>query len=189
MLRSWFKALSTRQKIGLVLILVGLSFFGLIFSLRAYQQSREKILSFSQVPQLIQEAPEDLLPIQILIPKIKVDLSVSQAKASGTAWEISEIGASYLVGSGVPGRKGNVVIYGHNKAKLFGPIRWIEIGDEVKVKNKMGEEFTYKVDQTKIVSPNQVEVLAATEDATLTLYTCTGFLDSQRFVVIAKPSS
>lgn len=177
------KTLSSRQKAGLILIFLGLICFGIIFSFKAYQKS---ILSFSKVPELKEEISEELFPTRILIPKVRIDLQVFPAKASGEIWEVSEEGASYLLGSGVPGQKGNVVIYGHNKNKLFGPIRWLGKGEEIKVINKKGEEFIYKVGETKTVSPDKVEVLAPTEDATLTLYTCTGFLDSKRFIVVAK---
>ena len=180
--RLW-RAKWDRQKIGLILILVGLVCFGIIFSFKAYQKS---ILSFSNVPELKEEISTDLFPKQILIPKVRIDLQVFPAKASGEIWEVSEKGSSYLLGSGVPGQKGNVVIYGHNKNKLFGPIRWLGKGEEIKVVNKKEEEFVYEVVETKTVTPNNVEVLAPTEDATLTLYTCTGFFDSQRFIVVAK---
>ena len=123
---------------------------------------------------------------KILIPRIGIDLSISPTKIINNQWEISEKSASYLLGSGIPGREGNVVIYGHNKNHLFGPIRWLEKEDEIKVINKKGEKFVYKVVETKTVSPETVEVLAPTDDATLTLYTCTGFLDRERFVVVAK---
>lgn len=183
---SWIKTLSSRQKAGLALILVGLFCFGAVFSLKVYQEYRSKILSFSQAPVLQEEIQENLLPSQILIPKVKIDLPVFEAKAKDDVWEISEAGASYLLGSGVPGKPGNVVIYGHNKRSLFGPIRWLSPGEEIRVKNKKGEEFIYKVGGTKIVSPENIEVLAPTEKPTLTLYTCSGFLDSKRFVVVAR---
>jgi sortase A len=183
---SRIETFSSRQKAGLILILVGLVCFGVIVSLKAYQEFRQKTLSFSKVPELRQEAPESLFPTRILITKVKIDLPVFEAKASGDIWEISEKGISYLLGSGVPGRKGNVVIYGHNKNNLFGPIRWLEKGDEIKLTNKMEEEFVYKVVETKTVSPQKVEVLSPTQDSTLTLYTCTGFLDKERFIVVAK---
>ncbi|MFZ5365999.1 MAG: sortase [Patescibacteria group bacterium] len=186
---SRLAARRARQKASLILIFFGVICFGVIFSLRAYQEARQKILSFSEVPKLAEEAPEELFPTQILIPKVRINLSVFPSKASGVSWEISEKGASYLLGSGIPGRIGNVIIYGHNKRNLFGPIRWLKQQDEIKVVNKKGEEFIYKIRETKIVSPNEVSVLAPTEEPTLTLYTCTGFMDSQRFVVIAKPSS
>lgn len=181
---NWIKTFP-RQKAGLILIFLGLVCFGAIFSFKIYQESRQKILSFSGVPKLTEESPEELFPTQILIPKVRINLPVLVAKAGGEVWEVSDKGASYLLGSGIPG-KGNLVIYGHNKTSLFGPIRWLENGDEIKIKNKKEQEFIYKVVETKTVSPKNVEVLAPTEEAILTLYTCSGFLDSQRFIVVAK---
>ncbi len=188
MLRHRTQTFSSRQKIGLILILVGVFCLGIIFSLRIYQKSREKILSFSRLPKFEEEISEDLFPSQIQIPKVKIDLLISPAKAKNEIWEISKDGVSYLLGSGVPGRNGNSVIYGHNKNNLFGPIRWLKVGDEIRIKNRKGEEFLYKVKETKTVSPENIEVLAPTKDPALTLYTCTGFMDSQRFVVVAKIS-
>ena len=176
----------SRQKTGLVLILAGVVCFGVIFSFKSYQKFRKKRLSFSQSPELITEVKEELSPAQILIPSLRIDLPVYPAKIVDRQWEISEKGASYLLGSGLPGREGNVVIYGHNKNSLFGPIRWLEKDREIKVINKKGEEFIYKVVGTKTVSLEKVEVLSPTKDATLTLYTCTGFFDRERFVVVAK---
>lgn len=43
-----------------------------------------------------------------------------------------------------------------------------------------------KIVETKTVSPQEVEVLSPTEEAILTLYACTGFLDRERLVVVAK---
>lgn len=182
-----FKKSLSRQKIGLVLFLVGLFFFLGAFSLKGYQELQKDILSFSKVPELSQEVIEEGdLPEKILMPKVRIDLSVSSAKAENDKWEISEKGASYLLGSGIPGEKGNTVIYGHNKNHLFGPIRWLEKDDQIKLINKKGEEFIYKVVETKTVSPQKVEVLSPTEDSTLTLYTCSGFLDRERLVIVGK---
>jgi len=169
-----------------VFLLIGLLCLTAALSFKGYQEFKKKTLSFSQLPELKAEVAEELSPSQVLIPSLGINLPVFPAKASGEIWEIFEEGASYLLGSGVPGQKGNVVIYGHNKNKLFGPIRWLGIGEEIKVINKKGEEFVYKIAEIKTVSPQMIEVLFPTEDATLTLYTCTGFLDSQRFIVVAK---
>ncbi|NIO84481.1 MAG: sortase, partial [Candidatus Aminicenantes bacterium] len=92
-------------------------------------------------------------------------------------------------GSGIPGQEGNAVIYGHNKAHLFGPIRWLNEGEEIKIINQKGEEYIYSIVQTKTVTSETVAVLAPTETATLTLYTCTGFLDRERFVIVAQLQS
>jgi len=129
---------------------------------------------------------EEDLPAKIFIPKIKRELSVSPTKVVDDQWIVSKTGVSYLLGSGLPGRKGNVVIFGHNWRRLFGPLRWLKPGDEIRVTTRGGQEFFYQVAEIKTVSPEAVEVLAPTEDFTLTLYTCAGFLDTKRLVVRAK---
>jgi len=143
-------------------------------------------LSFSQKPQFEIESSEEQYSARIIIPDLKIDLPVFSAKAEGEKWEIFENAASYLLGSGIPGQKGNVVIYSHNKRHLFGPLLRIKKGVEIKIENKKGEIFSYEVLETKIVAPSQIEILLPTEEPTLTLYTCAGFADSKRFVVVAR---
>ena len=41
----------------------------------------------------------------------------------------------------------------------------------------------------KEVKPNAVEILESADDSRLTIYTCSGFLDTARFVVVAKKAS
>jgi len=183
---SWSHDISSRQKTGLVFFLIGFFFLLTAFSLKGYQKLQQNILSFSQTPNLTTIVEEGDLPDKILIPRMGVDLSISPTRVVNNQWEISAEGASYLLGSGIPGREGNVVIYGHNKNHLFGPIRWLGENEEIKIVNKKGEEFIYQTVEIKTVSPEAVEVLSPTEDVTLTLYTCTGFLDRERFVVVAK---
>ncbi len=186
MRRSRNKIHFSLQKIGLILLLLGLLFLLLaVFCLKNLYEPKNS-LSFSQAPRPENIVEESDLPAKVIIPKVRIDLPVFPAKASEDVWEISEEGVSYLLGSGLPGRKGNLVIYGHNKNRLFGPIRWLEKDDEIKVINRRGEEFTYKIKETKIVTPAMIDVLYPTEDPTLTLYTCTGFLDRERFLVVAK---
>lgn len=176
-------SLPTRQKIGLSLILLaGVCFLG-FFGLKIYQPNP---LSFSENPASGEQISEEQLPSKIIIPSLKIDLPVLPAKAAEAQWEIFETSASYLLGSGIPGKKGNVVIYAHNKRHLFGPVLGIKKGAEIKIENKNGESFAYYVLETKTVSPQQIEVLLPTLDSTLTLYTCTGFADSKRFVIVAK---
>ena len=181
-----FRNFALRQKSGFVLIFIGLFCFLTALSLKSYQASQQNILSFAEAPEPIRTVEEGDLPERILIPKVKIDLPVLPAKVVDNQWQISKEGAFYLLGSGIPGREGNAVIYGHNLNSLFGPIRWLEKDEEVRVVNKKEEEFVYKIVEIKTVTPQMVEVLAPTEDATLTLYTCTGFLDKDRLVVVAK---
>ncbi len=154
--------------------------------MKGYLVIGPSVLSFLQGPEPPVQIEVADLPVEILIPQIKLGLSVSPMAVSQDEWGVSAEGASYLLGSGIPGREGNAVIYGHNDNHLLGPIRWLEVGSLITVINGKEEEFVYQVVETKTVSPKEVAVLAPTEDATLTLYTCTGFWDRERFVVVAK---
>lgn len=182
MRRSWNKVF-TRRKVGLILIFIGITSFLVAVFLKEYQGNP---LSFSQAPEPVNIVEEGDLPEKILISKVGIDLPVLPTEVIDGSWEVSDEGASYLLGSGIPGREGNVIIYSHNKNHLFGPIRWLGEDDEIRLINKKGDEFIYRIKETKTVSPETIEVLSPTEEATLTLYTCAGFLDRERFVVVAK---
>lgn len=126
-------------------------------------------------------------PQRILIPKYKLDLPIIEAKVLDGFWELSESSASHGVGSGNPGEKGNIVVFAHARDELFGPIRDIKEGDAIYLLTK-NSWHEYRVSETKLVDPNQVEVIAPTPKETLTLFTCSGFLDSKRLIVTAKPN-
>lgn len=179
---NWYQAYFCQKKTGLIFLLSGAVFFLVFFFLKRENNS----LSFSVVPKVQPDFNEQSFPRRIIIPEASIDLEVVPQEIVDEKWNISETGASYLLGSGFPGKPGNTVIYGHNKRNLFGPIRWLKNGAEIKIEAKDGQVFNYKIVETKIVSPKNVEVLSTTEDTTLTLYTCTGVFDSQRFVIVAK---
>ncbi len=126
-------------------------------------------------------------PQRIVIPKFKIDLNVVEAKVINGFWEISEISASHGVGSANPGENGNVVVFAHARDELFGPIRDIKKGDKIYILTK-DHWHTYLVEETKLVDPEQIEVIGETKTETLTLFTCSGFLDSKRLIVKALPS-
>lgn len=175
------KTFICQQKVGLIFLSLGVSFFALFF---VGKQSNH--LYFSKVPELKAEDLKEDLPRRIIISVVGIELPVFPARVSVDRWEISENGASYLLGSGSLGKPGNVVIYGHNKENIFGKIRLLKKGAEIKIESIREKNFFYKVTEVKIVSPKDIAVLRTTEDRTLTLYTCTGNFDLQRFVVIAK---
>jgi sortase (surface protein transpeptidase) len=52
-----------------------------------------------------------------------------------------------------------------------------------------GVKKEFKVEYTATVDPSQTYIIDNTKDTRITLYTCTGFLDSKRFVVVAFPTS
>lgn len=125
-------------------------------------------------------------PVRVVIPSTKIDLEVKPSKVIGGVWEIHEDAAGFGLGSALPGREGNSVIFAHARPKLFLPLRKIKINDLISVKTKDDRWYSYVVVEKKEVSPNQIEVIAPTVDKTLTLFTCSGFVDSKRLIVVAK---
>jgi sortase A len=87
----------------------------------------------------------------------------------------------------LPGERGNVVLTGHRDS-FFRPLRDIQGGDTIQLKTLEGE-FAYQVDWTKVVLPNDVEVLRPSGENILTLVTCFPFYyvgpAPKRFVVRA----
>ncbi len=167
---------------GFKLIFLGLLLWLVFGVFRLYQS---KILSFSG--QLASQTPTGPAAVRIAIPKVDLSLPLTEATVTDNTWEISETGASHWDNSSNPGDNGNIVIYAHNKTNLFGPIRWLNVGDEIVLTAADGSEHIYRITQTLTVSPNQTEYILPKAEETLTLYTCTGFFDSQRYLVIAKP--
>ena len=126
-------------------------------------------------------------PVSIKIAKVDIELPIVETVITDGTWEIADAAASHLANSANPGSFGNIVVYAHNKTNLFGPIRWLEAGDDVVVQNEEGVEFKYRVVESYATTPKNIGVVMPTKEERLTLYTCTGFLDKDRHVVVAAP--
>lgn len=127
-------------------------------------------------------------PTKIEIPRINIALPITVNSISEKGiWEISETGASFLNLSAMPGSGSNTVIYGHNKKHLFGPLIQIKIGDGITIHTENNETKNYQVQEILTVTPDEISVILPTKKEILTVYTCTGLLDSKRFVVRAVP--
>lgn len=104
-----------------------------------------------------------------------------------------------MKGTALPGQVGNVYIYGHSAPQwfadlypssflgIFTNILQLKIGDKIFAKFK-GENYTYEVFQTQVVSPNDISVLQYPPGKRyLTLMTCIPpGIGTQRFIVKAK---
>lgn len=144
-------------------------------------------LSFASYSTLTQkEVHADLRPVTVRIPSLSIDLPVHTATIEKGKWPASPTGIMHLSSSPIPGEWGNSILYGHNWQNLFGPMKKIQKGDLVEVELSSGETRMFEVVMTDTVTPDQTHILSQSEDARLTLYTCTGFLDRKRFVVTAR---
>ena len=176
------------KKAKSLFILIG--FLGLIiFSLGAYLKYQKYTLSFKDSPPEITSINKrSTVPTNIIISGVDINLPIEESHIVGGVWEISETGASFLSSSARPGEMGNIVIYGHNKKKLFGNlINKNLIGQLIQIRSEDGTFYEYKISNVKTVSPTNIEDVLPTETETLTLYTCTGILDSKRLIIKAYP--
>lgn len=93
------------------------------------------------------------------------------------------------------GEPGNLVLAGH-RTSWFRPLESIEPGDSIQVawfdqRRAQLRERVYNVSMIRVVDPQDVSLLAPTEDDALTLITCYPFghgpRSPQRFIVRAEP--
>lgn len=146
-----------------------------------------QILAFEAKPTVTGEAPTNDRPQRIKIPSIGVDLPVIPAITNGHDWETTHTGVSYLATSPIPGEHGNSIFYGHNWESLLKNLPDVKPGDVITIQLDARRERKFKVEYTAVVRPDQTYIIGSTNDSRITIYTCTGFLDSKRFVVVAKP--
>lgn len=174
-------------KWGLLGLILGGS---ILLSLSLYYQYRQRILSFNAVPIEIQTVTErSPEPQKLRIESQNLELPITQSKIHNGVWEIAEATANHLELSARPGEKGNVVVYGHNKPEILGHLHQVQIGDTIKVTNQAGQEFVYQIEGKKIVNPDKIEAVLSTNYEKLTIYTCTGFLDSKRLILEGRLQS
>src|SRR4030065_1418894 len=124
-------------------------------------------------------SPEQAIRIQI--PAIKVDAPIVQ----GDGWEQLKKGVAQHIGSSDPGQNGNLVLTAHNDVfgEIFRYLDNLKRGDQIIVYTNQ-RSYTYTITGTQIVEPTQVEVMAPTENATITLISCYPYLiDNQRIIV------
>ena len=128
-------------------------------------------------------------PVEVTIDKVDIDLPIVETVIANNTWEIADNGISHLAISARPGENGTIILYGHNTDDRFGPIRWLNIGDSITITTTDNKNHEYIVKKITTVDPNNTKVLTTQKGETLILYTCTGFADLQRYVIIAKPKS
>ncbi len=126
---------------------------------------------------------------RIIIPKIGVNSPIIE---SNDAKYGLNRGAWRTPISSTPDKGGNMVISGHRYKYLppnnltFYLLDKLVVGDVMSVQWQ-GEDYYYRVKQTKIVEPTDVSILNPTTTTTLTVYTCDPIYSQQhRLVVIAE---
>lgn len=119
-----------------------------------------------------------ILPAKrIIVPKVQLDSRVVESPIVDGQWEVPKFVAGHLVGTANPGVPGNVALAGHvesiSSGNVFAYIDRLVPGDLVVLVTD-GATYRYVMAEQKIVAYNDLSVIGATSDETLTLITCTG---------------
>jgi sortase A len=131
------------------------------------------------------EQPGDPQPRRLLIPAISLDTPVVEVGVVDGVWQVADYAAGFHQGSALPGDSGNAVMAGHAglRGAVFKDLGALKAGDQITVETG-GWRYGYRVRESKSVLPTQIEVMAPTPTAVLTLITCTAW-DTQRLIVVA----
>lgn len=173
---------------GLFFIFLGLA--GLIFATYLiYQRNTPSRLAFRLAEiKSVRTTPSTKIPTVIRLPSLDLELPIIPTELVDSKWQATSEGVSYLTTTPQPGETGNSIMYGHNWPNLLGRLTQVKPGQTIEVLFSDGNKSTFEIAFTTVVTPDQTHILNQTDDRRLTLYTCTGFLDSKRFVVTAISS-
>lgn len=153
--------------IGITLIATSLYMF--------YQKEATKPVTIGQI---LPEAAstQNLEDTQVLrIRDANIFANIYKAETINGEWKTDARGVSM---------DGNV-IYGHNWKSILGNLVSVKPGMIVEIVDPDGTTQKYKVANTQEIEPEKTEVVNNNPKESLVIYTCSGALDSKRFVVLA----
>lgn len=150
----------------------------LISTFLTWRYHQIRILSFNtkEVTKLNSSA---VMPVHIKAYPVGIDVKVKPAVITNGVWPVFPNEAGYVANGK------NIIIYGHNKNNIFGPIRYIKKGAKITIITSDDKTYEYEVIKTDVVEPSNLSYIESKDSDTITLYTCVGFLDSKRFIVVA----
>ena len=106
---------------------------------------------------------------QLRIPSVKLDVIVRE----GVDEDTLRLAVGHFGASAMPGQSGNLVLFGHRDT-FFRPLRDLKTGDVAEVRTSSGL-FRYRIDEIKVVGPDDLDVSQPVDRAAITLITCFPF--------------
>lgn len=186
-----------RKIIAGILIAVGLAVMSvpLYYRFTGSQKSDEMISRFEQMTEQEtghEEEKEDLgqenteaaisqedaatLSKEEVIGLIEIEaLDLKYAVLEGTDSNELSCGIGHIPDTAGIGERGNCVLAGHNGSRhgtFFTNLKSIQTGDVVKLTDKKGDSYSYRVESMEIVDPYDNSVKNQGEKAEFTLITC-----------------
>jgi sortase A len=166
-----------RRVVGLVLVLAGTvaglwalwAYFGT--NVPARQAQQDAVASVREGPPAGAPAPGD--PYAVLkVPRWGDDYEVPVKNGVGT--DVLDTGAAgHFPGTALPGEEGNFALAAHRMGHgaAFNKVDHLRKGDELVIETHEGE-VVYEVTDSRIVTPDRVDVLEQRAGRTITLVTC-----------------
>jgi sortase A len=120
----------------------------------------------------------------IEIPRLDTASIVEEGVETSTLWKA----VGHIPGTALPGERGNAVLAAHRDT-YFSGLGDLKVGDLVSFKSPTAT-YSYRVESTRIVEPDDGSVLSGSKEPILTLVTCYPFhhigTAPQRYVVTAR---
>ena len=133
--------------------------------------------------------PKSGVASKLMIPAIGLNANVVAGgavdnEAGEPEWQtLPFVAVHYAEATGLVGAKANPVLAGHvvtlSQGNVFRDLYRVLPGDRLFVQTEKGSTFVYQVSQIRLVDPNDIEVMAPSSDAEITLITCAGTFDSR----------
>ena len=197
------RGLRILERVLLVIGIVCLGYFGYVSAetvlYQAYE-NRELDAILASVPAVpaVPAPVDDVLPPRpqpapgSLLGRLEIPrLHVSAIVRAGSDARTLRLAIGHIGGTALPGERGNVGLAAHRDT-FFRRLGEIRTHDQVRLVTRNGT-FTYRVEGTRIVDPQDLWVLDQTTEAALTLITCYPFRyigsAPQRFIVRAQLSA
>jgi LPXTG-site transpeptidase (sortase) family protein len=124
----------------------------------------------SPVPAIANQLPPVSFPMTLMIPSVGVSATLGE----GIGIEQVNNGPGHWPGTSLPGRSGNMAVFGHrvSHTRPFRDLDQLSDGDEIIVKAG-GYDYHYRYTKTLITSPDDVSTIAAwSPNPTITLVAC-----------------
>ncbi|MEZ4502239.1 MAG: sortase [Dehalococcoidia bacterium] len=131
----------------------------------------------------------------VRVPSVGIDAEVRPVglvfRDGRLQYDVPSREAGQYAGTGTLGEPGNTVIGGHVASRggvaVFSALPNVTVGALIEV-SRGDEVFQYQVTEVRVVAPDATTVMEPTQDATLTLITCsTDSARANRVVVVGKP--
>ena len=193
-----------RRRIGAVAILAGLALLAWVavelLARRTAQEAGRRELAGGPTPSEVDGPPLNLPlePPPYMAPRPKpgsvvariaiVGAGVDAVALEGIDRKILRRAVGHFPGTALPGERGNASFAAHRDS-FFRGLRHVDVGGEIEVET-VDAVHLYRIEETRVVQPSQVDVIEPRGGRHLTLVTCYPFdyvgPAPQRFVVHAR---